>query len=145
MGGVWPGIPFSIQKGAVMSSRLSTIQSMVVTAALVAGVSGAALAADNSARDRDFAIQNKILQDESTSMPAGSPPVDTSAAPADPVPKASTLSQEEARFQDMDQQLQRLSTGMPSGSPPVDRNALNQDPRPSAQAEEKFLEQNSTK
>ena len=128
-----------------MSSRLSTMKTMVVTAALIAGVSGAALGAGNSARDRDFAIQNRILQDESTGMPAGSPPVDTSAAPADPVPTASNLSQEEARFREMDQQLQKASTPMPAGSPPVDRNAVNQDPPPSAQAEEKFLEQNSTK
>ena len=128
-----------------MSSKLSMMKTMAVTAALMAGVSGAVFAANNSARDREFAIQNKILQDESTSMPSGSPPVDRSAPPADPIPKASGLSQEETRFKVMDQQLQVESTGMPSGSPPVDRNAVNQDPRPNAQAEEKFLEQNSTK
>jgi len=55
------------------------------------------------------------------------------------------LSQEEARFRIMDQQLQEASTGMPVGSPPVDRSSVNQDPRPSPAAEEKFLEQNSTK
>ena len=126
-------------------SKFSMMKSMVVTAALVAGVSGFAQAADNSTRYQDFAIQNKILQDESTSMPVGSPPVDRSAAPADPVPKARGLSQEEARFRVMDQQLQAESTGMAVGSPPVDRNAVNQDPRPSPAAEEKFLEQNSTK
>jgi hypothetical protein len=128
-----------------MSSKLSMMKTMVVTAVLVAGVSGLAQAADNSARDQAFAIQNKILQDESTSMPAGSPPVDTSAPAADPIPKATGLSQEEARFRIMDQQLQEPSTGMPVGSPPVDRSSVNQDPRPSPAAEEKFLEQNSTK
>jgi len=127
-----------------MNSKLSMI-SIVVTAALVAGVSGLAQAADNSAKARNFAIQNEYLQEQSTSMPAGSPPVDTSAAPADPVPKPSNLSQEEARFRVMDQQLQQLSTGMPSGSPPVNRSAVNQDPAPRGLAEEKFLEQNSTK
>lgn len=131
-----------------MSSKLSMMKTMVVTAALVAGVSGFAQAADNStrsARDQAFAIQNKILQDESTSMPSGSPPVDTSAPAADPVPKATGLSEEEARFRVMDEQLQKASTGMPVGSPPVDRTSVNQDPRPSPAAEEKFLEQNSTK
>ena len=128
-----------------MNSKLSMMKTMVVTAALVAGVSGFAQAAGNSARDQAFAIQNKILQDESTSMPSGSPPVDRSAPPADPVPKASNLSQEEARFRDMDQQLQKASTGMPSGSPPVDRSAVKEDPAPRGVAEENFLEQNSTK
>lgn len=128
-----------------MSRKLSMMKSMVVTAALVAGVSGFAQAAGNSARDQAFAIQNKVLQDESTSMPVGSPPVDRSASPADPVPKASAMGGEAARFSVMDQQLQVESTSMPAGSPPVDRNAVNQDPRPSAAAEERFLEQNSTK
>ena len=128
-----------------MSSNLSMMKRIVMTAGLAAGVSGIAVAADNSMREQDFAVQNKILQDESTAMPSGSPPVDRSAPPADPIPKASGLAQEEARFKAMDQQLQAESTGMPAGSPPVDRNAVNEDPRPSGAAEERFLEQNSTK
>src|SRR6185436_11060085 len=46
-------------RGAGMSSKLSMMKTMVVTAVLVAGVSGLAQAADNSARDQAFAIQNK--------------------------------------------------------------------------------------
>jgi hypothetical protein len=142
---VCPGIHFPFHKGAVMSSKLSMMKTMVVTAALVAGVSGFAQAADNSTKARDFAIQNEYLQDQSTSMPHQSPPVDRSAAPADPIPKASTVGGEAARFRAMDQQLQVESTGMPVGSPPVNRTSVNQDPAPRGLAEEQFLQQNSTK
>ena len=127
-----------------MSTKFSMMRNIVVTTALVVGISGMASAADNSTKYQDFAVQNKIWQDESSGMPAGSPPVDRSAAPADPIPKASGLSQEEARFRVMDRELQDESTGMPAGSPPVDRNSANQDPAPNAAAEMQFLEQNST-
>ena len=62
-------------------------------------------------RAREFAIENKVLQDESTNMPVGSPPVDRTEKAADPLPKATTPEQRAT-------------------------NAL---------AEERFLEQNSTR
>jgi hypothetical protein len=128
-----------------MYSKSSMTKSMVVVAAFVAGISGVAHAADNSATARNFAIQNEYLQDESISMPVGSSPADRSAAPADPIPKASTLGGETARFRVMDQQLQAESTNTPVDSPSVNKNSVNADPAPNAMAEERFLEQNATK
>jgi hypothetical protein len=105
-------------------------------------------------RVREFALENKILQDESTSMPAESPQVDRSVPAADPEPRATTQSQEIARFRSMDRALQRESTSMPAESPRVDRHESAADPMPKASspeqrkvnaaAEERFLEQNST-
>ena len=128
-----------------MSSKMSMIRSVVVAVALAAGVGGVAQAADNSAKARNFATQNEYLQEESTGMPHESPRVDRSTAPADPVPSASAYGGERTRFSVMDQQLQAESTGMPAGSPPVDKSAVNADPTPRGVAEERFLQQNSTK
>jgi len=128
-----------------MSARVSMMKGIVVAAALAACAAGVTQAADNSARARDFATQNQYLQDESTNMPHESPRVDRSVAPADPVPEASAYGGERARFRAMDQQLQAESTGLPAGSPPVDKSAVNADPAPRGVAEERFLQQNSTK
>jgi hypothetical protein len=140
---VWPSNHFQFLKGAVMSN-FSTVKRIVVTAALVGAVSGLAQAADTT-RAQNFATQNEALQDESTAMPYYSEPVNRNAAPADPIPKVSGLQGEEARFRGMDQQLQDEATSMPVGSPPVNKNSVNADPRPGPLAEERFLEQNSTK
>ena len=141
--------------------------SIVAAALFVAGV-GVAQAQDGAynyfnhssdttatERVREFAIENKILQDESTNMPAGSPQVDRSVPAADPEPRVTTRSDEVARFRDMDRALQRESTSMPAGSPTVDRDQSAADPLPKASspqqrasnaaAEERFLEQNSTR
>jgi hypothetical protein len=126
-----------------MSKQRSTMKRAVLAAALAVGVSGLAHAADTT-KAKNFENQNEYLQDQSTSMPAGSPPVDRKAAPADPVPKATGSKGEQARFKGMDKQLQNESTSMPAGTPPVNSNSVNADPPPNAQAEEKFLQKNST-
>ena len=102
-----------------------------------------------------FKEQNQTLQQESTSMPAGSPAVDHNAKPADPIPVATGLSQEEALFKAENHRLQSESTGMPARSPPVHRHQPAFDPMPNPQhkaqrlaanlAEERFLQQESTK
>jgi hypothetical protein len=129
---------------------------IVVTTALVAGISGIALAAGNDGvtTNQAFAAQNAYWQALSTSMPSGSPAVDKSAKPADPIPSAANLAQEEARFKVMDAQLQAAATPMPVGSPPVNKNEVAADPIPKATtlaqkearfaAEDRFLEQMST-
>ena len=135
-----------------MSSKFSMMKRMVVTTALVAGIS----AADNNGltKAQAFAAQNAEWQALSTGMPAGSPAVDRSAKPADPIPTAANLAQEEARFKVMDAELQAESTNMPVGSPPVNKNEVAADPIPKATtlaqkearfaAEDRFLEQMST-
>ena len=95
---------------------------------------------------RDFATENRILQEESTNMPAGSPRVDRTIPAADPLPKAANKSEEIARFRAMDSDLTRESLSSASGSASVDRAQPAADPLPrgSAAAEERFLQQNST-
>jgi hypothetical protein len=139
-----------------MSSKFSMMKRIAVTTALVAGVSGIAYAADNNGltRDQAFAEQNAYWQALSTPMPVGSPAVDRSAKPADPIPSATNLAQEEARFKVIDAQLQAESTNMPVGSPPVNKNEVAADPIPKATtlaqkearfaAEDGFLERMST-
>lgn len=131
----------------------------VVLAALIASSASLAFAQTSPpsyrTRAEDFAIQNKILQQESTSMPSGSPAVDKNAKPADPIPKATNLAQEEALFKTEDLRLQKESTPLPPGSPAVNKNQRAADPWPKpttkAQmaadnlAEEQFLQQHSTK
>jgi hypothetical protein len=131
----------------------------VVLAALVASSTSLAFAQASPPSPRtkaeDFAIQNRTLQKESTSMPAGSPAVDKNAKPADPMPKATTKAQKEALFKAEDRQLQKESTPMPAGSPHVNKNAKAADPMPKPttkaqraadnKAEEQFLQQKSTK
>ncbi len=131
---------------------------ILLAALLAAGISQSFAQStypDTSARAKEFANQNKILQEESTSSPVGSPPVNRSARPADPIPKATTLQQKEARFKAMDSRLQRESTNLAAGSPRVDKSAAAADPYPkgttkaqkaaAAAAEEKFLEKSSTR
>lgn len=108
-----------------------------------------------NARAEAFAQQNRLLQEESTNSPIGSPPVNRNAKPADPIPKATNRSQEIARFKTMDRQLQRESTSSPVGSPTVNKSQAAADPLPkggtkadrqrNANAEEHFLEQNSSR
>lgn len=81
---------------------------------------------------QQFASQFRTLQEESTSMPSGSPPVDKNALPEDPIPKLTTLAQDEAWFRAENQRLQRESTGMPSGSPAVKKHEMPADPLPKA-------------
>jgi hypothetical protein len=50
------------------------------------------------------------LQAEATNMPVGSPPVNRNEVAADPIPKATTLAQKEARFATEESFLQRMST-----------------------------------
>jgi hypothetical protein len=127
-----------------MSTKVSMMKTVAVAIALMAGISGGAFAADTSTRAQNFAIQNEYLQDQSVAMPHESPPVDRSAAPADPYPKASAFGGESARFRVMDREFQAESTGMPSGSPPVNKSSVNADPAPTGWAENRFLQQNST-
>lgn len=128
-----------------MVTRMSMMKTVAMAVALTAGVSGVALAGPHSERAQDFATQNEYLQEESTSMPHESPRVDRSAAPADPVPSASTYGGEAGRFRVLDQELQAESTSMPHESPRVNRNSVNADPPLSGAALERFLEQNSSK
>ena len=65
-------------------------------------------------------------------MPPGSPSVDRSVGPADPIPPAHNQAEEIARFRAMDAQLQLESEGMPAGSPPVDKSEPAADPIPKA-------------
>lgn len=95
---------------------------------------------------RNFAIEDRILQEESTNMPAGSPRVDRTVPAADPLPAATTPAEEIARFRTMDKTFTAESLSSASGSAPVDRTQPAADPVPkgSAAAEERFLQQNST-
>lgn len=99
--------------------------------------------------------QFRTLQQESTPMPSGSPPVDRNAKAEDPIPKVTTLAQREAWFKVENQRLQRESTSMPAGSPPVNKYDIAADPIPKATTsaqkaaafaeEERFLQQKSTR
>jgi hypothetical protein len=130
--------------------------------ALVALAAGGALISyahaslsDPGSLGERFRLQNQTWQQESTSMPAGSPVVDRSAKAADPVATATNLAQEEALFKTEDRRLQNESTGMAAGSPPVNRHepAFDPMPKPATKAqrvaanmtEERFLQQESTK
>lgn len=129
-----------------------------VLATLLAGGTSLAVAqpglASQPTRGQQFASDLKTLEQESTAMPAGSPPVDRNAKPDDPIPKATTPAQKEAWFRKEYHQLQLESTGMPAGSPPVDRYEKAADPFPNATtyaekaaafaSEERFLQQQST-
>ena len=87
-------------------------------------------------------------------MPAGSPAVDRSAKPEDPIAKATTLAQEEARFRTDEKRFQQESTAMPAGSPQVNPHERAADPLRKATtraqkaaafaAEEHFFQQRST-
>jgi len=139
-----------------MNSKFSMMKRIGVATALVAGISGIAHAAGNNdvTKADEFAIQNAEWQALSTGMPAGSPPVDKSEKSADPIPSATNLTQEEARFNVMDADLQAKATPMPVGSPPVNRNEVAADPIPKATTlaqkearfavEDRFLESQST-
>jgi hypothetical protein len=131
----------------------------IVFAALVAASAAHAFAQTSqpspATRAEAFRLQNQFLERESTPMPAGSPAVDRYAKPEDPMPKATTLAQEEARFRIEDRQLQAEATSLPVGSPSVNRTERAADPIPApttnAQkaaasiAEERSLQQESTK
>ena len=131
----------------------------IVFAALVAASAAHAIAQTSqpslATRAEEFRLQNQFLERESTPMPAGSTAVDRYAKPQDPIPKATTLAQEEVRFRAEDRQLQAEATSLPAGSPSVSRSERAADPMPapttSAQktavsiAEERLLQQESTK
>lgn len=137
-----------------MNSKLSVMKHVAVTTVLVVSFSIAHAADGGLTKAQAFAEQNAYWQALSTSMPAGSPPVDKSARPADPIPSAHGKAQEVARFQQMDAQLQAESTNMPAGSPAVDKSEPAADPIPKATTfarkearfatEDRFLEQMST-
>ena len=130
----------------------------VILVTLVAGSASLAHAqygaATSATTAQQFASRLRTLQEESTSMPTGSPPVDKNARPEDPIPKLTTLAQDEAWFRAENQRLQRESTGMPSGSPAVKTHEVPADPLPKATtpaekaaanaAELQFLRQKST-
>jgi hypothetical protein len=106
-------------------------------------------------REREFALQNKTFMKESTSMPAGSPRVNTSIPAADALRPVTTEAGEVARFQSMNHALVEASTAMPSGSPAVNRREPAADALPKATnpqqhtkyaaAEERFLDRHSTR
>src|SRR5437899_11143538 len=54
--------------------------------------------AKSGAAAAKFKAEEQAMQKESTNMPSASPPVNKSAKPADPIPKATTKAQKEARF-----------------------------------------------
>ncbi len=130
----------------------------VLLAALLAG--GASLAAAQASaaiaptEAQRFADQFRTLQDESTSMPAGSPTVDRHAQAVDPVPAVTTVAQEKAWFPVEEQRFDRESMAMPSEHLNVNRNAPAADALPKATtpaqkaaanaAEWNFLRQNSS-
>jgi hypothetical protein len=139
-----------------MRTNLSIMKRVAAAAALAVSFSAMANAADNGTESKAqaFAEQNAYWQELSTGMPAGSPPVDKSVQPADPIPPAHNQAEEIARFKDMDAQLQAESTNMPVGSPPVNRSEPAADPIPKAttlaekearfKAEDHFLQEMST-
>ena len=57
-----------------------------------------------------FRAQEHAMQDESTNMPSSSPPVDKTAPPADPIPRATTKAEKAARFADQERTMQEEST-----------------------------------
>jgi hypothetical protein len=138
-----------------MSSKFSMMKRVAVAAALAVGVSGA-FATNSIAQTKaqSFAEQNAEWTRLSEGMPSGSPAVDRSVGPADPVPAVHDRAGEIARFRQMDAQLQAESTDMPSGSPRVDKNEPAADPIPKATtlaekearfaAEDRFLQSMST-
>ena len=132
----------------------------VVLATLVAGSASLAVAHSAASAPATSVLhfnqdQFRTLQQESTPMPGGSPPVDRNAKAEDPIPKVATLAQQEAWFKVENQRLQRESTGMPVGSPQVDKYAIAADPIPKATTtaqkaaafarEEQFLQRESTR
>jgi hypothetical protein len=155
-GSKWPDHSQQIRsrKEQTMNKSLN-----VILAALVAGGASLAVAQSSAAipltRAQQFASELKVLQDESTAMPIGSPPVDKNAKAEDPIPPVTTLAQQEAWFKVENQRLQRESTAMPPGSPAVNKHELAADPLPKATtpaqmaadnaAEAQFLRQKSTR
>ncbi len=131
----------------------------VVLATLLAGIASLAVAQPGAAAPTPSSLrfnqnQFRTLRQESTSMPSGSPPVDRNAKAEDPIPKVTTLAQQEAWFKVENQRLQRESTGMPAGSP-VNKYDVAADAIPKATTsaqkaaafaeEERFLQQKSTR
>ena len=138
---------------------MNTINKVTRTLVVVSLWSAMSLASaqptDSGAKATQFRATESVLQQESTNMPSSSPPVDRTAAPADPIPKATTKQQKRARFAAEERAMQKESTSMPSGSPPVNRAAVSADPIPRATtkaqkkarfaAEEKAMQQESTR
>jgi hypothetical protein len=86
----------------------------VVLAVLLAGGASLAVAqsatAYSAAKAQEFASEWQTREQESTAMPAGSPPVDRNAKPDDPIPKATTYPEKVAAFRSEFRFLQENST-----------------------------------
>ena len=100
---------------------MNTIQKLARTLAIISVASAASLA-NAQGRDSVSAVTNSssttnsaptadsTRATDSTDSRWGSPPVNRSARPDDPIPKATTLQQREKRFADEEREWQRLST-----------------------------------
>jgi hypothetical protein len=99
---------------------------------LTASVASLAVAqtTDTTSPAAKFRSEEQTMQQESTSMPP-SAPVDRTAAPQDPIPKATTKAQEKARFNAEENAMQVDSTSMPP-SAPVSKATPPADPNPRA-------------
>jgi hypothetical protein len=114
---------------------MRTIHKLVGTLVLVSMSSLATAQAAQTAAEKkaaDFRTLESEMQQESTSMPSSSPPVDKTVPAEDPYPKATTEQQEIARFRAQEHAMQEESTNMPSSSPSVDKTAPPADPIPKA-------------
>jgi len=95
---------------------MNTIQKLGRTLAIISIASAASLANAQGTDSASAQGTNSISSANSgqATAPAdprwGSPPVDRTARPDDPIPKATTLQQREKRFAEEEREWQRLST-----------------------------------
>ena len=92
---------------------MNTIQKLGRTLAIISIASAASLANAQGTDSANAPVANSTSSADNTA-PAdprwGSPPVDRTARPDDPIPRATTLQQREKRFAEEEREWQRLST-----------------------------------
>ena len=95
---------------------MNTTQNLGRALAIISIASAASLANAQGTDSANAQVTNRTSRANSTPATApadprwGSPPVDRTARPDDPIPKATTLEQREKRFAEEEREWQRLST-----------------------------------
>ena len=95
---------------------MNAIHKLARTLAIISIASAASLANAQGTDSANAPVANSTSSADSSRATApadprwGSPPVDRTARPDDPIPKATTLEQREKRFADEEREWQRLST-----------------------------------